>query len=238
MWIQTQSDIISKVLSPALRLWLRSQVEQVEELNFTIQGRDRQILRGYIPSVSLSSSRAIYQGLHLGDLQLKGENIRINIGQVLKGKPLRLLEPIQVSGQLHLAADDLQASLSSSILANALSELLLALLELNGIANPTQLLESYQIQWQDLTLNRDRFSLVGMLAEEGSRTIPVAIRSGLDLLDPQTLLLCPIEIEGLSSLCAVNTTQFKVNLGSEVELETLRLEPERIVCYGRATVRP
>ena len=106
------TDLISKVLSPALRLWLRSQVESVAELNFSIQGKDRQILTGYIPSISLNSSRAVYQGLHLGEVELLGENIRINIGQVLKGKPLQLLEPIQVTGQVRLDQADLEASLS------------------------------------------------------------------------------------------------------------------------------
>ena len=114
MWIRQSTDLISKVLSPAVKLWLRSQVEQVEHLNFKINGQDRQILRGYIPVVSLDSSKAVYQGLHLGDIQLQGTNIRINIGQVLRGKPLRLLEPIWLKGEVYLTTDDLQASLSSA----------------------------------------------------------------------------------------------------------------------------
>ena len=81
------SNLISKILSPALRLWLRSQVEQAEELEIQIQGQDRQILRGYVPEVSLQTRRAIYQGLRLGQVLLQGENIHINIGQVVKGKP-------------------------------------------------------------------------------------------------------------------------------------------------------
>jgi hypothetical protein len=41
---------------------------------------------GYIPGVFLAVGKAIYQGLHLGKAQLRGENIRLNIGQVLQGK--------------------------------------------------------------------------------------------------------------------------------------------------------
>ncbi|MGL5034289.1 MAG: LmeA family phospholipid-binding protein, partial [Microcystaceae cyanobacterium] len=128
----TSSNLISKILSPALGLWLRSQVEQIEKLDINIEGKDGQILRGYVPQVSLKSYRAIYQGLQLGKVLVKGENIRINIGQVIKGKPFQLLEPIQVSGELQLAQTDLEASLNSEILTNAFTELLIALLELKG----------------------------------------------------------------------------------------------------------
>ncbi|NES86601.1 MAG: DUF2993 domain-containing protein, partial [Moorea sp. SIO2B7] len=37
---QKPSQIISKVISPALRLWLRSQVEEVATLQLSIVGRD------------------------------------------------------------------------------------------------------------------------------------------------------------------------------------------------------
>ena len=56
--------MISTVVSPAVQFWLRSQVEAVETLQFKLRGRDRQILRGHIPTVSIAACRAIYQGLH------------------------------------------------------------------------------------------------------------------------------------------------------------------------------
>jgi hypothetical protein len=80
-----KSTIISTVLSPALRLWLRSQVEQLEALQFNIIGGDRQILTGHIPGVSIAASGVVYQGLHLSKIQLEGTDIRVNLGQVIKG---------------------------------------------------------------------------------------------------------------------------------------------------------
>jgi predicted phage tail protein len=118
------SRIISRILSPAVRLWLRSQVEQVEDLQFQIEGGDRQILSGHIPRVAIAARQVVYQGLHLSQMDLAGTGIRINLGQVLKGKPLKLLEIVPVEGEMQLQEADLNASLRAPILSGAVSELL------------------------------------------------------------------------------------------------------------------
>ena len=59
-----QIAMISKILSPALKLWLRTQVEQIENLEVKISSGNRQIVKGYIPSVFIASDCAVYQGLH------------------------------------------------------------------------------------------------------------------------------------------------------------------------------
>ena len=122
--VSSKQRIISKILSPAVWLWLRSQVEQVSNLEVKISGSDRQILTGYIPRVFMCARHVVYQGLHLSQVQLVGENILTNLGQVLRGKPLQLLEPVPVSGELLLKESDLNASLQSPLLANALNDLL------------------------------------------------------------------------------------------------------------------
>ncbi|MEB3160731.1 MAG: DUF2993 domain-containing protein, partial [Synechocystis sp.] len=157
MAFAVDSNLIGKILAPALQLWLRSQVDGVETLDIAIDGKDRQILRGYVPRVALTSHQAIYQGLQLGRVLLKGENIRINIGQVIKGKPLQLLEPIRVSGEVQISQSHLQASLTSDLLANAFTELLIALLEQQGIADPQAVLAPYQFQWQAIALAHQSF---------------------------------------------------------------------------------
>ncbi|MGK7877934.1 MAG: DUF2993 domain-containing protein [Xenococcaceae cyanobacterium] len=236
MRIKTQSEIITKVLSRALRLWLRSQVDRVEELQIKITGRDRQILRGYIPCVFLASSRAVYQGVHLGQVQLTGENIRINLGQVLKGKPLRLLEPVRVTGKVLLEEASLKASLSSSLLSNGLTDLLLTLLEANGIPNSINILEDYQVSWQEVTLHIDKFTLTGTLTDGDGNTTSVIIRTGLGLANGQTLHFHSLGIEALPELLDISFNEFQVDLGSHVELEELSLAPGKLSCSGRLTV--
>ncbi|MEB3309711.1 MAG: DUF2993 domain-containing protein [Snowella sp.] len=238
MPLNQPSKLISKILSPALRLWLRSQVEQAEQLDIHIEGQDRQLLRGHVPQVFLSSQRAIYQGLQLGKVLLKGENIRINMGQIIKGKPLQLLEPIRVSGEVQLAESDLQASLASEILTNAFTELLIALLELKGIDNPPERLAPYRIGWNAIALHSQSFTLVGTLTEPDKPIISLKIKAKLTLINPQTLHLKDIEIHGLGELTQEGKDDFQVDLGTDVEIESLQLNNGELSCLGRLLIRP
>ena len=228
------TGLISKVLSPALRLWLRSQVESVAELNFSIQGKDRQILTGYIPSVSLNSSRAVYQGLHLGEVEVIGENIRINIGQILKGKPLQLLEPIQVTGQVRLAQADLQASLSSSLLASAFKDLLELILQESSIA-ASHNLEHWEFNWHGIILQPESFILQGIRSDRSGQTIPIAIQANLKLIDGQTLGIEPIQVEGFSD-GSQEWREFSVDLGKDVTIKEFSLVESQLFCCGRLTI--
>ena len=158
-----QSRIISKVLTPALRLWLRSQVEQVEDLQINIQAGDRLLLTGHIPKVSLSARRAVYQGLYVRQIQLVAETIRINLGQVLKGKPLRLLEPVPVTGELLVEEVDLNASLQGTLLPNALTEFLMTLLKVGGFENPAELLQNRHITWENIAIDSGKIKLTGTI---------------------------------------------------------------------------
>ena len=110
------SRIIGRILPAAVRLWLRSQVEQVEHLSVVLEGRDRDIISGYLPGVSVSAMRTIYRGIHIGELRLSAQDIRINVGQVVRGKPLRLMQIFPVIGEVALSAADLNASLGSALL--------------------------------------------------------------------------------------------------------------------------
>lgn len=235
MWISPPSNLISKILSPALQLWLRSQVEAVETLEANIQGRDRQILSGYIPQVTLNSRRAIYQGLHLGTVQLRGENIRINIAQVIKGKPLKLLEPIRVSGEIQLSETDLQASLASSLLIDAFRELLVTLLTSQGIS--PQILEAYQIGWHEVKFSPSHFTLKGSLTDS-NQIHPLLIDAGLSLIDLQTLHFDPIILTGIPQLNSDRPPALSVDLGSDVSLEALTLTEGSLLCQGNLLIRP
>ncbi|HEY9634420.1 MAG TPA: DUF2993 domain-containing protein [Coleofasciculaceae cyanobacterium] len=234
----TKSRIISTVLSPALGLWLRSQVEQVEDLQFKIMGGDRQILKGHIPRVSIAASHAIYQGLHLSNIQLEGSDIRVNLGQVIKGKPLRLLEPVPIMGQLLLQKSDLQASLESPLLSNALTEFLEVLLETNGITKLGEDLKQRQISWQQIDIDAEQVTLCGTLIDSFLGTMPVVIRAGLQLVTPQKLQLHPLQIEIPPTLPLRSLDAFQVDLGPEVDIQELTLTSEQLMCRGRLSVLP
>jgi LmeA-like phospholipid-binding len=233
-----KSHIISSVISPAVRLWLRSQVEDLAALQFKIQGGDREILTGHIPSVSIAATSAIYQGLHLTEIELEGTNIRCNLGEVFKGKALRLLEPLPVSGKLLLLEKDLQASLCSPLLSNALSELLDTFLKVGNLIHPPQDFPSQQIHWQDIKIDTGHITLSGILPNSTIGTTPVTIHAGLILTTPQELQLNPLSIQLSSNQPPIILDGFRINLGPEVDIEELILTPGKLICRGGLKVMP
>jgi hypothetical protein len=229
--------MIGNVLPPAIKLWLRSQVEQVEALEIRIQGHDRQIVKGYIPSVSLSSQKAIYRGLHLRKLNLQGDNIRINIGGILKGKPLQLLEPIQVTGEIRLDEADINTSLASDLLASAFKDLLVLLLKYHGIAEARAILSTYQLQWQKITLGDNVFTLEGSSSDRQGNTSPLKISAGLKLEPPNTLWIFPKNIQLMPEFSDVSFQAFQIDLGTDVALDKINIESGVLTCYGQLLIR-
>ncbi|MBE9127353.1 MULTISPECIES: DUF2993 domain-containing protein [unclassified Coleofasciculus] len=230
--------IISTVVSPAVRLWLRSQVEQVDALDFKITGSDRQILTGHIPRVSVAARRAIYQGLHLSQIQLNGTHIRFNLGQVFKGKPLRLLAPFPVVGQLLLLENDLQTSLQSPLLSNAITELLDAFLQSNTIIHQAHRLKNRPINWHQADINPGQLTLKGVIDDTEGKLIPVVICADIQRVTSQKLQLHPLKIQLYPDQPPLDLEPFSIDLGSEVSIQELTLTPGQLTCRGHLNVMP
>jgi LmeA-like phospholipid-binding len=238
-----QSPIISRVLSPAMRLWLRAQVEQVKELHVHIEGGDRQILSGHIPRVYVSASNVIYQGLHLSQLQLVGTGIRLNLGQVLKGKPLRLLDKIPIQAELMLLEADLNASLQASLLTNAVTELLEKFLRSNCSLSILELdYRAAHLQDVQILITPGCLTLSIPPLSTNRQAGPLIIRTGLNLVSPYKLCLdYPQQLPHLYAEHGValpNLQGFTIDLGTDVDLWQLTLEDKHIVCSGRINVIP
>lgn len=224
---QKASRLIGKVLSPAVRLWLKSQVQQISQLEVHIAGSDRQILTGNIPRVSILASKAVYQGLHLTQIQLEAKEIHVNLGQVIKGKPLRLLDKVPVTGNLYLTQADLNESLASPLLTDALHDLLLKLFP--------DILGNKQVGWQKVTIDSNLLSLEGNLS--GDRPKTVIFQAGLQLASDRELQILQPQIKTQTGKLA-SIDSFTVDLGAEVDIEKLSLDPGQIICAGRINVLP
>lgn len=225
-----QSRLISKVLSPALRLWLRSLVEQVSDLEVKISGSDRQILMGNIPNVSIRANQAVYQGLHLEQIHLVGNGIRTNLSQVLRGQPLRLVEPVLVYGELLVQQAGLNASLQSSLLSTALTDLLQMLL-------PKDYSLDGQVKWHKITIDTEQLILSGTLTHSSS-TMPLSLRCGLQLLSCHELQLTYPQLQIYPDVLLEKLENFNIDLGLHVDLQELTLHPGELVCRGGITVMP
>ena len=220
------SRIASAVLSPAVQLWLRSQVQQVDELKVKIEGSDRQIFSGAIPKVTAAARGAVYKGLHLTEVALEGCGIRINLGQALKGQPLRLMESVPVAGVLRLSQADLNASLKAPLLADALSEFLRTMLPL------TDREKSLKLQNSQIAIEAGVLTLSAVIWRAGGRQIPLVLRTGLRMASGSELRFEAPEIEMDGELKSSDFKGFKIDFGPEVEIEELILSPGEIVCRG------
>jgi len=232
----SSSRIISKILSPALRFWLNSQVEEVETLKLNIEGKDGEILKGYVSNVQLFSKAAVYKGLHLDQIEIIATGIRINIGQILRGKPFRLLEPIQVSGQIQIRERDLQKSLSSEVFLGALNELLLLLLENSGILTFANLLSEGDVYWQNITLEMEQFKLEGIWKTKDEQEYEFILLSGIRLSAPSILELFAIDIQGLPSPYQLSLSQLPIDLGENIEFSRFLLSQGQLRAEGKTII--
>jgi hypothetical protein len=230
------SGLIVKVLSPAVRLWLQSQVERVEDLQVKIEGGDRQILQGAIPSVCLSAKGAVYRGLHLSQLLLTATGIGINIGQVLKGKPLRLSEPVPVVGELLLREADLNASVSAPLLASALIEFLCQNLQpasaFGKIFSPPLTLQNPHIR-----IDSGQLTLSGILVSATGIELPFVLATGLSGANRELQFVRP-HFQTPPGVPGPRLDDFKLDLGPEVDIQELTLSQSQLVCRGSITVLP
>ena len=222
--------LITNVLTAAIKFWLRTQVSQIDELKVEIQAGDRQLFSGCIPSVSVTAKSAVYQGLHLSFIDLVAENININIGSVLKGQQLRLLEKVPVFGEISQLEEDLSASLSSTLLSTALNDILVKLL-------PEHSLNSKLIIWQKVQIQDNGLVITAVTeAENNPQTLDIFI--GLNLLSPHELSIAPIfATSNTKTLLESNDGEY-IDLGSDVEIRELRTIPGKIICRGRINVNP
>ncbi|MDF2388932.1 DUF2993 domain-containing protein [Nostoc ellipsosporum NOK] len=222
--------VITNVLTKAIKLWLKSQVSQISQLEVEIRASDRQILSGCIPWVSIFASHAVYQGLHITRIQLVAENIQINIGSVLKGQPLRLLETVSVFGDLCVEENDLNNSLSSELLSTALNDVLLKLL-------PEHSAKSKPISWRKITLDKNQVIINGMLAPT-IEAQQLDIYLCLELHNTQELQLSQIQVMENDIPLLEGNDSYNLYLGSDVDIKELTLIPGKLECRGQINVNP
>jgi hypothetical protein len=227
--------VLGKLLSQAVKLYLRSQVEEVKTLQIKIEGKNRQILQGYIPQVFLSCDRAVYQGLHLSQVQLDGRDIAVNLSEVIQQKPLKLLEPVLVEIQLRLDAQDLQASLKAHLLQNGLSDLWHLIL---AAQDNTEQLQELRIEWQSLAIAEGQLKLTGFYQNSLGTIQQLTLSTSVDLTNSHTLCLSQLTIASdFSDLLPHNLNpQLEIDLGADVALQEVTVESEQILCSGKIKI--
>lgn len=226
---------IDKLLSGAVRLWLQSQVSTVDNLNLKIVGKNKQILRGYIPQVCISATDVVYQEIQISRLEIVGNNIKFNLPQVVKRKPLQLVEPIVIKIEVLLKEIDLQKSLSSPILAAGLTDLWSCFLT-SDLASLASKKEHYQ--WNFLSLSEARLCCQGTYKKLENDDLPIGMDTEIELNDSHTLLLSPVKIITIPELPITETENLTVDLGTQVSIAQLEITEEYLFVRGTITVFP
>ncbi len=238
-----QSKLVSRILSPAVRLWLRSQLLHVGFLQVKIEGSDRQLLKGSIPKVSLVARAAIYQGLHLTEVKVAATDININLGQVLRGKPLRILAPFPISCELQLLEADLNASFNSPILTNALMDFLRPLfLPQAGCLFYEELganvISIINLKEPRTAIAPGSLTVFGTILSDNCSPFFLLMRTGIELTSPRELLFQIIEWKLSSTENSLPVENIKIDLGSEVEIEQFTLTSGKLFVKGQLIVKP
>ncbi|NMF84278.1 DUF2993 domain-containing protein [Nodosilinea sp. P-1105] len=236
------SRLISRILSPAIRLWLQTQLDHIEGLDFRVNGSDRQILSGHVPQVTASAQQAIYRGLHVSQVTVAATDIYVNLGQIVRGKPLKLLRSFPVSGQIAVQAADLQASLGSALLGDGLQDLLQRLWhsrpELNQWSTVASTTRESTPSIREIQLGADQCTLVWAVAADQF----LAMEARLTLVDgrwlclqqPTLTLQPPDPCSGAANPIVVDDVRF--DLGPETDIQTLTVTPAAITLEGTVQV--
>ncbi|MEM1426818.1 MAG: DUF2993 domain-containing protein [Cyanobacteria bacterium P01_H01_bin.130] len=232
--VPLKSGRVARLLGAAVRFWLKTQLDRVEALDVTVGGSTRELLSGCLPGVTVRATGVVYQGLALQDAAIAASQIRVNLSQVLRGKPLQLLEPIAIELVQRVTAENLNQSLTAPLLAQAIADFVRPLLAKSDTATFTP--ERLTLGDQCLILQGDW----GDRAVDSAQTYPLTLTTGLTLSGPQTLHFqdprwtwaadAPRELPPVSS--------FDLELGSDVAFRTLAIAPDGIRCEGTLMVRP
>lgn len=244
------SRLISRVLPVAVKFWLQTQLDEIGDLTFDIQATDRQVLSGHIPGITLSAQQAVYQGVRITDVTMQASDIKINIGQVLRGKPLRLQQEFPIEGQVAFDMDALEASATESILADGLLDFWQTLVAKEEVAaeiathygvNIAALkaalkdpqLSKYQSKLQ--TLGTDL-----VLHLVGNEQSEIGLRGSLDVDHGHILRLTNAQwrLPAGEHVRSDALTDFYWNLGEQTDLQSLQVQDDQLMCQCRIMVQP
>ncbi|WP_299493483.1 DUF2993 domain-containing protein [Acaryochloris sp. IP29b_bin.137] len=245
---QRKGHLIARVLTPAIKLWLRSQLDHIDDLQLRIDSGNRELLSGSIPRVFLSAAQAVYQGIHLSRAQVIAENISTNLRQVMRGKALRLLAPLPIQLDAALTAADLDASTDSALFQKAMKLGLVPLIEqqLSGASDwpfpgwQPEGSPEIQVSALRMELSCDRLQIQAQVQHPVTQTLQaIVLDTGLVLVNPHELHLehpqgfyppdhHPVPLTQLND--------FSFDLGPDVQLTLLQITETALLCQGQIKI--
>jgi LmeA-like phospholipid-binding len=234
--------LISKILVPAIRLWLKTQTDHLDTLTLEIQASDRSVLSGKIPTIHLTAQAAIYQGIHLSALKLIGSNIHLNLSQILRGKPLKLLAPIPLDLNIHLTETNLNASLNAPLIQPAVTQFIQLLLQSTQDDSTQDSTTPLNLQNLACRLQDNTLTLWGDLISETNESSQLALRTQLTLTSPNQLtLVAPTWLPHANAkrgMLIPDLEGYTFDLGPDTRFTQFHICPTHITAALTLTVLP
>lgn len=226
------AQFVGTLLNPVVASWIESEVDAVENLKVNIQGSDQQITSGTIPSATVAGDNLLYEGFRITQVQLDGENIRLNVSEAIQGSKLRLLDPVPVQVQMRLTEADLNQSLQSPIIQSQLAQANVEL-PIGGSKVP------FQISNPSVTLLDNVLQIDASVAADDGSTVPVTVATSVRAQNGSELVLVnPAWVSEGQSIPIDGLNNMAINFGNEVKIDSLQLQEGAIVYAGKLTIRP
>ena len=138
------ADPLLNVLAGALRLWIRSQCDNLGSLELELMGSSWSLLRGRLDGVSLKARDVRFQGLPLQSVDLCSGPIAVDMKLLSPGQMLALQQPFQVEGEVSFNGRQLNSALLAEPwrwLGDWMAEQLMGLSPLGSLSIDADLLE-------------------------------------------------------------------------------------------------
>ncbi len=231
-----QSQLLSGLISPLLQVWVRSQVQQVDDLRVVVNGPDAELSNGRIQSIDISGRNLVYSGIPARSLSLRGSDIRLDTRRALQGGGLRLEQPVRADIALSLSEQDINTYLASPTFQEQVKDLKVKL--------PTQFGGDQQTEVKLELLNpsarllRDRLEIAATVRLQGGEPAPLRLSTGIAVNGRQLRLVDPQLVDEKGQGVAIESLAgLQISIGRELELRRVAISPGLLVLEGTYQVQ-
>ncbi|WP_187293807.1 DUF2993 domain-containing protein [Gloeobacter kilaueensis] len=216
--------MFSNLLSPLLQAWIRTQVQQVQDLRVAVNGPDAEMVNGQIRSIEISGRDIVYQGIPARSLQMRGSDIRLNVRSGLISG-LRLERPVRADLALSLSEQDVNTYLASQTFQDQIRGLTIKLPAQFGGDGQTEI--PMEIRDPHVRLLADRLEAAATVRLASGEPAALRLASGIAVASAHQLRLVDPRLVGQNGESAPieALVNLPIQLGPEVELRRISLQP-------------
>jgi hypothetical protein len=220
------SQMFSNLFSPLLQAWVRSQVQQVDDLQVNVIGPDAAVMNGQISRVEISGRNLVYQGISARSLSLRGSDIRLDTRQ-----GLRLTKAVRADIALSLSEDDINKYLASPAFQEQTKNWKI---KLPGSLGGTDQEVPIDLSNARARVLRNQLEINATVRLGQGEPAPLRIVSGIEIANPHQLRLVDprlVSDDGSSApIDALKNTP--ILLGKDLEMRRVNLVPGMVFLEG------